>query len=368
MVSRFLAVIIFLILVFNVFAIPVNAAESVRIKDITHIEGIRDNQLIGYGVVVGLPGTGDNSKSTQYSNQAMLANLGTVVDGNDIKKGNTAAVIITATIPPFAKNGDRIDVTVSSMADAKSLEGGILVQTQLLAANGEVVAVAQGPLSTGGTSVSASGSSVRTSITTSGRIPNGAIVERDMNTEIGGDTDIKIILNAPDFTMAAKVAKTVSNTVAPAKALDPSTISVKIPPQYDDDRISFISILENLRVSNGDTIAKVVINERTGTIVIGNDVKLLPAAVTHGNLIVTVTTRNDVSQPGPYSNGTTQVLQNSDIKVSKQAGKMVEIPANATLNDLVRSLNAIGATPYDLITIIQALKEAGSLQATLEII
>lgn len=366
--SRLLGTILILAaLISAAFPLSVCAA-SVRIKDITHIEGIRDNQLVGYGIVVGLPGTGDNSKSTQATNQALLSNLGTVVNENDIKKGNTAAVILTATIPPFAKNGDRIDVTVSSMADARSLEGGVLVQTQLMAPNGEVVAVAQGPISTGGTSVSASGSSVRTSITTSGRIPNGAIVERDMNTEIGGDTDINIILNSPDFTMAARVAKTVSMNVSSAKALDGSTIKVKIPAQYDDDRISFISILENLTVSSGDSVAKVVINERTGTIVIGNDVKLLPAAVSHGNLTVTVTTKNEVSQPNPYSNGSTQLVQNSEIKVNKQAGKMVEIPANASLNDLVKSLNSIGVTPYDMISIIQALKQAGSLQATLEII
>lgn len=344
-------------------------ASRVRIKDITHIEGIRDNQLVGYGVVVGLPGTGDNSKSTQITNQAMLSNLGMVINSsNDIKKGNTAAVIVIANIPAFAKAGDKIDVIVSSLADAKSIEGGVLVQTQLMSASGEVVAVSQGPISTGGTDVSASGSSVRTSITTSGRIPNGAIVERDINTEIGDEYGIRIILNRPDFTMAARVGQVVNENLAPAKAVDASTIQISVPAKFADDKIGFISILENLTVQSGDSIAKVVINERTGTIVIGSNVKLLPAAIAHGNLTVTVTTRTEVSQPNEFGTGNTQVVQNSDITVNKQPGRLVEVSANATLNELVRSLNTIGVTPYDLISILQALKEAGSLQATLEII
>lgn len=364
-----ISILLTLLMIFNGVSPQKTYAGRVRIKDITHIDGIRDNQLVGYGIVVGLSGTGDNSKSTQITNQAMLSNLGTVISSsNDIKKGNTAAVIVTATIPPFAKNGDKIDVLVSSLADAKSLEGGVLVQTQLLAPNGEIVAMAQGPLSTGGADVSSNGSSVRTSITTSGRIPNGAIVERDINTDIGDDTELKITLNSPDFTMAARVAKTVNDILAPAKAIDGSTIKINIPDKYVDDKVSFISILENLTVSSGDSIAKVIINERTGTIVIGSEVKLLPAAVAHGNLTVTVTTKNDISQPNDFSNGITQPTSNSNITINKSSGRVIEVPANTTLNDLVRSLNAIGVTPYDLISILQALKEAGSLQATLEII
>lgn len=344
-------------------------AVKVRLKDITHIDGIRENQIIGYGIVVGLPGTGDNSKSTQISNQAMLNNLGTVINkSDDIKKGNTAAVIVTATVPPFCKNGEKLDIVVSSLADAKSLEGGVLVQTQLLAANGEVVAVAQGPISTGGTDVSASGSNVRTSITTSGRIPNGAIIERDMNTEIGTDSTLKISLNKSDFTMAARVAQVINDSIAPAKAIDGGTIQILIPSNFIDNKISFISILENLDVQTSEAAAKVVINERTGTIVIGSQVKLLPAAIAHGNLTVTVSTKNEVSQPNAFGAGTTQTVQNSNIKVNKQPGRLIEVSGNATLSDLVRALNTIGVTPFDLISILQALKEAGSLQADLEII
>ncbi|MFA6989190.1 MAG: flagellar basal body P-ring protein FlgI [Candidatus Gastranaerophilaceae bacterium] len=348
---------------------PKANATTMRIKDITHIDGIRDNQLVGYGVVVGLPGTGDNSKSTQLTNQSMLANLGTVVtSSNDIKKGNTAAVIVTATIPPFAKNGDKIDVTVSSLADAKSLEGGVLVQTQLVAPNGEVIGIAQGAISTGGTDASSNGSSVRTSIVTSGRIPNGAIVEREISTELGDERGIKLVLNKSDFTMASRISKVVNENVAPAKPLDGSTIQVYIPEKYQDDRVNFISMLENLNVMTSDGIAKVVVNERTGTIVIGNDVKLLPTAVAHGNLTVTVSTTNEISQPAPFSNGSTQPVQNSKVAVKKNPGRLIELKANANLNELVRALNTIGVTPYDLISILQALKAAGSLQATLEII
>ena len=346
-----------------------DASRVVRLKDITHIDGIRDNQIVGYGVVVGLSGTGDNSRSTQITNQMMLQNMGTVItNSNDIKKGNAAAVIVQATVPPFARNGDKLDVTVSSLADAKSLEGGVLIQTQMFAPNGELIAVAQGPISTGGTNIEASGSKVRTSITNSGRIPNGAIVERDMMTQIGGEHSLKLILNKSDYTMASRVSNLINQNITQAKALDGATVEVYIPEKYQNDRIAFISILENMTVKSTSNVAKVVINERTGTIVIGADVKLLPAAVAHGNLTVTVTTTNEISQPEAFSQGETAGVQNSSISVNKAPGKLVQLSANSNLNDLVRALNTIGVTPFDLISILQALKSAGSLQATIEII
>ena len=346
-----------------------DSARTVRIKDISHVDGVRDNQIVGYGVVVGLSGTGDNSRSTQITNQMLLQNLGTVIaNSNDIKKGNAAAVIVMATVPPFSKNGDKIDVTVSSLADAKSLEGGVLIQTQMFAPNGEMIAVAQGPLSTSGTNVEANGSKIRLSIVNSGRIPNGAIVERDMQTQIGGEYSVKLVLNKSDYTMATRVAQTINSNVTQAKAVDGSAIEVFIPERYKNDRIAFLSILENITVKSNSGVAKVVINERTGTIVIGADVKLLPAAVAHGCLTVTVTTTNEVSQPEAFSSGTTQAVQNSQISVNKTPGKFIELPANSNLSDLVRALNTIGVAPFDLISILQALKAAGSLQATLELI
>jgi len=341
----------------------------VRIKDIAHVKGVRNNQLVGYGVVVGLPGTGDNSRSTQITNQMLLQNLGTVIEqSNYIQKGSSAAVLVTATVPPFAKNGDQIDITVSTMADAKSLEGGVLVQTQLRAPNGEIVAIGQGPVSVGGISKDSNGSSARTAITTTGRIPRGGIVERDINTVIGDETTLTLLLDKSDYTMATRVANTINRNVTPAKAIDGSSIRVAIPAKFNDDRIAFLSILENMTVDSTADKARVVVNERTGTIVIGSEVKLLPAAVAHGNITVTVQTTNQVSQPEPFAGGTTTPFANSSVSVNKGSGSLVEMPANSTLNDLVRALNTIGVAPIDLISIMQALREAGSLQAEIQVI
>lgn len=351
-----------------IFAPAVSAAQCVRIMDIAHIQGVRDNQLVGYGLVVGLPGTGDNSRSTQITNKMMLRNLGTVIEQeNYIQKGASAAVIVTATVPPFSKNGDRIDVTVSAMADCKSLEGGVLVQTILKAPNGEAVAVAQGPVSVGGINKIAGGSSARTAITTTGRIPGGGIVERDMYTEIGDETSVTLSLDHSDYTLVSRIANTISK-IAPARALDGSSVKVQIPARYQNDRISFLAILENLEVAPTQERAKVIVNERTGTVVIGSDVKLLPAAVAHGNITVTVSTSNDVSQPNGFSNGATVGFENADIEVNKNPGSLISMPANSNLNDLVTALNSIGVAPIDLISILQALKKSGSLQADLIII
>ena len=344
-------------------------ASTVRLKDISRVKGVRDNQIVGYGVVVGLPKTGDNSRSTQITNKMLLMNLGTIIDQeNYIQKGSTAAVIVTATVPPFAKNGDRIDATVSTLADCKSLEGGVLVQTILKAANGEAIAVAQGPLSVGGINASAEGSSTRTAITTTGRVPGGAIMERDMVTDIGDETSVTLSIEESDYTMASRIAQTITNLVAPAKAIDGNSVQITIPEKFLNDRITFLSILENLDVKPPTEKARVVINERTGTVVIGADVKLMPAAVAHGNLTVTVTTTNEVSQPNAFAQGSTVGFQNATISVNKTPGSVIAMPANSNLNDLVRALNSIGVTPIDLISILQALKKSGSLQAELIII
>lgn len=361
---------IMLIMSLLAVTIPAQAiVQTVRLKDIAHVKGVRDNQIVGYGVVVGLPKTGDNSRSTQITNKMLLLNLGTVIEQeNYIQKGCTAAVIITATVPPFAKNGDRIDVTVSTMADAKSLEGGVLVQTILKAPNGEAIAVAQGPVSVGGINASGNGSSTRTAITTTGRIPGGGIMERDMVTDIGDETSITLTMEESDYTMAARIAQVITSLVSPAKAVDGTSIQVTVPDQFQNDRIAFLSILENIDVKPTTEKARVVINERTGTVVIGADVKLLPSAVAHGNITVTVSTTNEVSQPNPFAQGSTVGFSNSDIAINKTPGSIVSLPANSNLNDLVRALNAIGVAPIDLISILQALKKSGSLQAELIII
>lgn len=350
--------------------LPVQAIVStVRLKDIAHVKGVRDNQIVGYGVVVGLPKTGDNSRSTQITSKMLLMNLGTIIDQeNYIQKGSTAAVIVTATVPPFAKNGDRIDATVSTLADCKSLEGGVLVQTILKAPNGEAVAVAQGPISVGGINVAEGATSTRTAITTTGRVPGGAIMERDMVTDIGDANTLTLSIEESDYTMASRIAQTISSLVAPAKAIDGNSVQITIPDKFLDDRITFLSILENLDVRPTTEKARVVVNERTGTVVIGADVKLLPAAVAHGNLTVTVTTTNEVSQPNAFAQGSTVGFSNTTIGVNKTPGSIISLPANSNLNDLVRALNSIGVTPIDLISILQALKKSGSLQADLIII
>jgi flagellar P-ring protein precursor FlgI len=349
--------------------LPAQAA-TLRIKDIAHVKGVRNNQLVGYGLVVGLSKTGDKSRSTQTSTANLINNFnGRLNNDNDIRSTNTAAVIITAIVPPFAKEGDPLDVMVSSMADASSLEGGVLVNTELRAPNGEVVALAQGPLSTGGTSVDASGSSKRTAITTSARIPNGAIMEREIHTQIGDENGMDLVLSRTDFTLASRVAESITKSVAPARAIDGSTIRVLFPDQFIDNRVAFLSKVENVTVNTTEEIAKVVINERTGTIVIGSNVKLLPAAVAHGGITVSVETANSVSQPSSFTEGGETVgVSNSKISIDKATGSLVKLRANATLQDLVSALNALGVTPSDLISVLQALKAAGSLEATLEII
>lgn len=345
------------------------AASVLRLKDITHVKGVRNNQLVGYGIVVGLPGTGDNSRSTQITNQMLLQNMGTVIQqSNYIQKGSAAAVMVTALVPPFAKNGDTIDLTVSTLADAKSLEGGVLIQTQLRAPNGEIVAVGQGPLSVGGVSKESNGSSTRTSITTTGRVPNGGIVERDICTQIGDVDSLTLSLDKADYTMASRIASKINQEVSSARALDGSNIKINIPSKFLEDRVTFLSIIENMTIDSAKEKAKVVVNERTGTVVIGSEVKLMPAAVAHGSITVTVQTNNMLSQPEMLSEGKTAAISNSTVSVNKQAGSLISMPANSTLNDLVRALNAIGVTPIDLISIMQALKEAGSLQAEIQII
>jgi flagellar P-ring protein precursor FlgI len=349
---------------------PSADAARLRIKDITHVKGVRNNQLVGYGLVVGLAKTGDKSKSTQTSAANLITNFnGRLVNDNDIRPTNAAAVIVTALVPPFAKEGDPLDVLVSSMADAGSLEGGVLISTELRAPNGEIVALAQGPLSTGSTSVDAGGSSKRNGITTSARIPGGAIMEREIHTDIGDESGMDLVLNRTDYTLASRVAEALTKSVGPSRAIDGSTIRVLFPDQYIDNRVSFLAKVENVTVDATEDIAKVVVNERTGTIVIGNNVKLLPAAVAHGGITVSVSTTNSVSQPNSATTGGQSVgVSNSQISIEKGQGSLVQLGPNATLQDLVAALNALGVTPSDLISVLQALKAAGSLEATLEII
>ncbi len=360
---------ILLLLCFELAPVGAISEQTVRIKDVTHVKGIRENQAVGYGLVVGLQNTGDNSRHTQMTSQQMLLSLGTVIDqSNYIQKGTSAAVIVTATIPPFAKEGDKIDVTVSAMADAKSLAGGVLVQTQLRAPNGEIVAVAQGPVTVGGVRAAAGGASASKGVTTTGRVPGGAIMERDILSTIGDETSLTLLLDKADYTMASRISKTISNRISPAKALDGSAVEVSIPYKYQNDRVTFLSLIENQIVGLVSQKAKVVVNERTGTIVIGGNTKLLPAAVAHGGITVTIQVENEVIQPNPLAGGETALQQNAQIQITEKQGSLIQMEANSSLSDLVSALNNIGVTPLDLIAILQALASAGSLQAEIEVI
>lgn len=369
-IKKLIALILLSFMVFgNVATVEALSEQTLRIKDITHVKGIRENQVVGYGLVVGLQNTGDNSRHTQMTSQQMLLSLGTVIDqSNYIQKGTSAAVIVTATIPPFAKEGDKLDVTVSAMADAKSLSGGVLVQTQLRAPNGEIVAVAQGPVSTGGIRAAAGGASASKGVTTTGRVPNGAIVERDILSTIGDETTLTLLLDKADYTMASRISKTISTRIAPAKALDGGAVEIQIPARYRDDRVTFLSLIENQIVGAVSEKAKVIVNERTGTVVVGGNTKLMPAAIAHGGITINIQVQNEVIQPNPMANGETALQQNAQIQITEKQASLIELEANSNLSELVSALNVIGVSPMDLIAILQALASAGSLQAEIEVI
>lgn len=350
----------------------VQNAEATRIKDMATIEGVRDNQLIGYGLVVGLAGTGEkNSEFATQSFRSMLTNFGIKVDsGTTLKIKDVAPVAIHATLPPFAKPGQTIDVTVSAIGEATSLRGGTLLQTMLRGIDGNVYAIAQGSLVVGGLGVEgADGSKVTVNTPTVGRIANGAIVEREVQTNFNNSDNIVFNLNRPDFTSAKNLADAINEVYGDGSAIAEDATSVRVnAPRNPAKRVQFMASLENLDVQRGEDRAKIVVNSRTGTIVVGNNVRLKPVAVTHGGLTVTVSEDPQVSQPNSFSNGTTAVVPNSSINVSEQQGKMFKFDTGATLDDLVRAVNQIGLAPGDLMSVLEALDQAGAIDGTLEII
>ncbi len=344
---------------------PLCAAPLVRIKDIADIEGVRGNQLVGMGLVVGLSGTGDKSPLAQRMIQNLVKKFGLNVTAADIKSKNVAVVTVTANLPPFVRPGQRIDVEVSSIGDAKSLRGGFLLQTPLKAANGKIYAVAQGPVIVGGFSVTGQAGGMQKNITTVGRIPGGAIVERDVPTEYIYNGRVRLILRTPDFTTANRIARTINKEFGPiANAVDAATVEVRIPPRYMSNPVTLLSKLEVLEVKP-DVPAKVVVNERTGTIVMGENVRISTVAVAHGNLTVRVTETPQVSQPQPFSQGQTVVTPRTTVAAKEEKARIVEFKESATVGDVVKALNAVGATPQDIISILQAIKEAGALHAEL---
>ncbi|MEZ5490702.1 MAG: flagellar basal body P-ring protein FlgI [Gammaproteobacteria bacterium] len=345
-----------------------------RIKDLAGIEGVRTNQLVGYGLVVGLPGTGDQTSQTQFTVQSLrtsLAQLGVLIPENiNPQLTNVAAVLVHAELPPFAKAGQTIDVTVSSVGNANSLRGGSLLLTPLKGADGQVYALAQGNMVVGGFGAEgADGSSVTVNIPSSGRIPNGATVEREVANPFASEPRITLNLHQPDFTTAMNLSQAINGFFGPdtAFALDGSSVSVRGPLDVNQ-KVAFISALENLEVESGSAAAKVIINSRTGTVVIGAEVKVTEAAVAHGSLTVTIDQDLFVSQPAPFSEGDTVVVPDSTIYVEEEENRMFLFEPGVSLDDLVRAVNQVGASPSDLVAILEALQQVGALRAKLIVI
>ncbi|MGB6189496.1 MAG: flagellar basal body P-ring protein FlgI [Aeromonas molluscorum] len=347
-------------------------ANAARIKDISSVEGVRNNQLLGYGLVVGLPGTGEkNNAFTEQTFRTMLNNFGIKVPDNIKPKiKDVAPVAIHADLPPFSKPGQTIDVTVSAIGEAKSLRGGTLLQTFLKGLDGRVYAVAQGSLVVGGLGAEgADGSKVVVNTPTVGRIANGATVEREVpNSFSQGDT-ITFNLNRSDFTTARRLAESINNLVGPntAQALDATSVKV-FAPRDPGQRVSYLATIENLEVDPGAEAAKIIVNSRTGTIVIGSQVRLKPAAISHGGLTVTIAENQQVSQPNPLAGGQTAVTNNSTINVQQEPGRMFKLDTGATLDDLVRAVNQVGIAPGDLMAILEALQQAGAIEGQLVIL
>ncbi|HVO99530.1 MAG TPA: flagellar basal body P-ring protein FlgI [Bryobacteraceae bacterium] len=347
--------------------------EGARIKDFASIEGVRDNQLIGYGVVVGLAGTGDK-QLTLFSTQTLsnlLQRMGVTVNPTVMQVHNMASVMVTATLPPFAQPGTKIDATAAAIGDATNLQGGILLLTPLKAANGEVYAVAQGPVVTGGFIAGRGGNSQIVNHPTVGRTPDGAIVER-APPSIEPSSHLKLQLRQADYTTAARVVEVINRHFAQtggpvARAESSGLLVVDVPPAYSARTVEFISEMESLSV-DADRPARIVINERTGTIVMGKDVKITPVAIMHGALNVQIRTRFDASQPGPMSNGTTQVVPQTTVDAKDPKAKSVVLEKGATVEELVRALQAIGSTPRDVLAILQAMRSAGALNAEIDVI
>ncbi len=361
-----------LILILSLMTATVFAESAVtRIKDISKVQGVRSNQLIGYGLVVGLPGTGDSDDISQmiYSTYSMLRSFGITVDPSTLDSDNVAAVMVTATLPPFVREGDTIDVTISSMGDADSIQGGTLLQTPLRAADGEVYAVAQGPVSTGGFVAGNGGNGVQKNFPTVGTTPNGAIVERTVEDELGQQGQISLSLANADFTTASRIASTINNYYGGGIALaaNPGRIDIRIPNIYRNNVVDFVASIEDLPVVP-DSVAKIVFNERTGTIVMGGNVSVDECAITQGGLSIRVTRDMEVSQPDPFSYGTTMRQYSEDTEVIEQPSNSIVMPPTTNINDIIGALNAVGATPPDWISILQALKAAGAIHAVLEII
>jgi flagellar P-ring protein precursor FlgI len=345
-----------------------------RIKDIADVEGVRDNMLVGYGLVVGLNGTGDtinNSPFTEQSLIGMLERMGVSIRGQTLRTKNVAAVMVTATLPPFSTQGTRIDISVGTLGDAKSIQGGTLLVTPLMGADGEVYAVAQGAVAVAGFTAQGQAASVTRGVPTAGRIAGGAIVEREINFGLGDLPALRLSLRNPDFTTATRVAQAINTSLGPnsAHAVDPTSVVIQVADNRRNDLVGLITQIEQLRVSP-DQPARVVIDEASGVIVMGENVRISTVAIAQGNLTIRITETPQVSQPAPFSQGgQTTTVPRTNIQVDEGADKKLAVlPSGVTLQELVQSLNALGIGPRDMITILQSIKAAGALQAEIEVL
>jgi flagellar P-ring protein FlgI len=362
---RSITVAALLVLIFS------HSADAVRIKDIAAFDGVRENQLVGYGLVVGLNGSGD-SDQTKFPVQTlvnMLEKMGITVNRTSLQVKNVAAVMVTANLPPFAKQGTKLDVLVSSAGDAKSISGGTLIMTPLKGGDSQVYAVAQGSVLTNSFAFGGQGASVQKNHPTAGRIPAGALVERELPNVLEGKSALRLNLNQSDFTTASRISAAINDQFkgAISSTRDGASIIVKIPDDYQSKPVDFIASIENLEV-RADVAAKVVVNERTGTIVMGQNVRINSVAVSHGSLALVIKEQPEVSQPAPLSKGETKVVPRTDIKAKEENKRLTVLPEGSTIAEVVRGLNLLGVTPRDLIAILQAIKAAGALQAELVII
>ncbi len=348
-------------------------SQAERLKDLAGIQGVRQNQLMGYGLVVGLDGSGDQTTQTPFTVQSiisMMQQMGVSIPvGTSLQLKNVAAVMVTTSLPPFSQPGQTLDITVSSMGNAKSLKGGTLLMTPLKGADNQIYAMAQGNILVGGVGASANGSKAQVNHLSVGKISGGATVERSVPSPLGNGNSIQLELNTADFSTASRVVEAINQKFGPetAAAVDGRVIQVKAP-QVNDQRVAFLGALESIEVTPAQTAAKVILNARTGSIVMNQSVSLETCAVAHGNLSVVISTDNAVSQPNALSNGQTAATPNSSVSITKEGGQLLMLKAGANLSDVVKALNSIGATPQDLLAILQAMKASGALRADLEII
>lgn len=346
------------------------SASAARLKEIASVKGVRENPLIGYGLVVGLAGTGDKS-GTEFTIQSltsMLSKMGVALHPNQIKVKNVAAVMVTGRLPAFARTGNRLDVTVASMGDSTSLEGGTLLMTPMLGSDGQIYAIAQGSVSVGGFSSGGGGGGVQKNHPTVGRVASGASVEKELDFAIDGQSTFEVNLLQPDFTTSLRTARAINAHFGDsvASAVSSGSIEISIPDRFANRVVHFLSEVEMLDVEP-DRVAKVILNERTGTVVMGAGVRLATVAIAHGSLTVTISSDKEVSQPGAFSGGDTVVVENTDVEVFEEDSQLTVVRSGVTIGELVRGLNAMGVSPRDLIAIMQAIKAAGALTAELEL-